>query len=145
MELTTVEIKAYKTPDGAIFKDIDEAECHEETLKKADILCSNRVRFFDDNFVLLTVQYEKFDGVFFDEDNDQFWELRSVLERAAYYYCEDDEAAEALVYFGRDVFGFCCYETAKKGYWDISGDGEPINLLEVLATTQKAIAAMKGD
>lgn len=144
MELTTVEVKAYKTADGAIFRDIEEAKYHEEILKKADILCSNRIRFFNDNFALLTVRYEKFDNDFFDEEFDQFWELRSVLEHAAYYYCEDEEAAEALLFFGRDDFGFNCFETVKPGYWDIRNDDEgPINLLEVIANAQNAMNAMK--
>lgn len=144
MELTTVEIKAYKTADGAIFRDIEEAKRHEEILKKANILCSNCIRFFDDNFALLTAQYEKFDNTFFNEEFDQFWKLRSVLEHAAYYYCEDEEAAEALMFFNRNTFGFNCFATVKPGYWDIRNDEEgPINLLEVIANAQNAMNAMK--
>lgn len=145
METTVVEIKAYRTSDGALFKDIDEAEHHEYLIQQADIICSNRIRFFDDNFALLTAQYEKFDNTFFNEEFDQFWKLRSVLEHAAYYYCEDEEAAKALMFFNHNTFGFNCFATVKPGYWDIRNDEEgPINLLEVIANAQNAMNAMKG-
>lgn len=127
-----VTLSVYTTSDGAKFKNKEEAIYHEELVNKANILCdTNRVRFYDDDFNVMSMSYVRLDDVFYDDPYvDQYDVFQDVFEHAAYYYCADNEALEAIEYFGSTRFGFSCYDKVIIGYCSLLNDDTPIDMLQ---------------
>lgn len=138
-----VTLSVYTTSDGAKFRDKEEAITHEEIINKANILCdTNRIRFYDDDFNAMPMSYTRLDDIFYDSSlHDQYDIFQDVFEHAAYYYCADDEAADALYYFGLDYFGYVCFNNVIIGYCSLLNDDAPIDMLQEF--NEKRLALMK--